>query len=100
MISTQVWWIPREKININVLRERPEEDIGVFAQEECSISAEMRKYIPVQTNHGITGDVLSEISVETLTRLILPEIVYFVNKKLGCIFVENHNSVPLELKGG
>ena len=29
-ISTQVWRIPSEKININVLRERPEEDVGVI----------------------------------------------------------------------
>ena len=28
-ISTQVWRIPHEKININVLRERLEEDVGV-----------------------------------------------------------------------
>ena len=29
-ISTQVWRIPSEKININVLREMPEEDVGVI----------------------------------------------------------------------
>ena len=37
-ISTQVWRIPREKKNINVLKERTEEDVGVvYAREECSI---------------------------------------------------------------
>ena len=32
--------------------------------------------------------------------LVLHEIVYNVKKKLGCIFVENHNSEPLKLKRG
>ena len=36
-ISTQVWRIPCEKININVLKERTEEDVGVYTKEECSI---------------------------------------------------------------
>ena len=58
----------------------------------------MGKYIPVQTNPGITRDVLIEISNKTLTGLILPEIVYNVKKKLVCIFIENHNSKPLKLK--
>ena len=49
-ISTQVWRIPREKISINVVRERPEEAIGVYTQEECFIPAGMGKYIPIQTN--------------------------------------------------
>ena len=57
----------------------------------------MPKYIPVQTNHEIKGDVLIEISDNTVTGLILPEIVYNVKKKL---FIENHNSEPLELKRG
>ena len=35
-----------------------------------------------------------------MTGLILPEIVYNVKKKLGCIFIENHNSEPLKLKRG
>ena len=48
-ISTQVWRIPHEKIIINVLRERPEEDVGVKTQEECFIPAGMGKYIPEQT---------------------------------------------------
>ena len=59
---------------------------------ECFIPAEMGKYIPVQTNCGITGDVLIEISNKTMNGLILPEIVYNIKKKLGCIFIENHKS--------
>ena len=74
--------------------------IGVYTQEECSIPAGMGKYIPVQTNRGIMGDVLIEISDNTVTGLILQEIVYNVKKKLGCIFKENHNSEQLELKRG
>ena len=60
----------------------------------------MGKYIPVQTNRGITGDVLIEISENTVTGLILPEIVYNFKKKLRCIFIKNHNSEPLKLKKG
>ena len=52
----------------------------------------MGKYIPVLTNPGVTGDVLIEVSDKTIPELVLPEIVYDVKKKLGCIFVENHNS--------
>ena len=59
-----------------------------------------KKYTPVQTNHRIMGDILIEISNKTVTGLILPEIVYNVKKKLGCIFIENINSEPLELKRG
>ena len=67
-ISTQVCRIPCKKININVLKERTEEDIGgVYTQEECSIY------------------VLIEKSNKTVTGLILLEIVYNVKKKLGCI---------------
>ena len=62
-ISTQVWRIPIEKININVLKERTEEEVGVYAKEEGLIPAGMGKYIPVQTNHEITGDVLIEITL-------------------------------------
>ena len=29
-ISTHVWRIPREKISINVVSERPEEAVGVY----------------------------------------------------------------------
>ena len=32
--------------------------------------------------------------------LILPEIVYNVTRKLGCIFKENHNSESLYLQKG
>ena len=31
---------------------------------------------------------------------MIPEIVYNIKKKLGCIFVENHNSEPMGLKRG
>ena len=57
----------------------------------------MGKFISVQTNREITGDVLIEISNITVTGLILLEIVYNDKKKLGCIFIVNHNSEPLEL---
>ena len=99
-ISTQTWRIPREKININVLKDGVEENVRVYAKEQCSIPAGMGKYIPVQTNHEIQGDILVEISDKTVTGLILPEIVYKVKKKLGCIFIENHNSKPLDLQRG
>ena len=55
----------------------------------------MRKYIPVQTNHGVTREVIIEVSDKTVPGLILLEIVYNIKKKLGCIFLENHNSKPL-----
>ena len=35
-----------------------------------------------------------------MTGLILPEILYRVKRKLGCIFIENHNSNPLNLQQG
>ena len=60
----------------------------------------MGKYVPVQTNREIQGDVLVEISDKTVAGLILPEIVYNVKRKLGCIFIENHNSVSLDLQRG
>ena len=69
-------------------------------QEECSIPAGMGQYIPVQTNRGVTEDILIEIGDKTVPGLILPEIVYNVKKKLGCIFVENHNYETLILKRG
>ena len=68
-----------------MLKVRTVEDVEVYAKEECSIPTGMGKYIPVQTNPGITRDVLIEISNKTLTGLILLEIVYNVKKKLGCI---------------
>ena len=58
----------------------------MYAQEECSIPAGMGKYIPVQMNRGVTGDVLIEISDKTEPGLVLPEIIYNVKKKLGCLF--------------
>ena len=45
---------------------------------------------------GIKGNVLIKISDKT----VMPEIVYNVKKKLGCIFIENHNSESLDLKRG
>ena len=65
MISRQVWRIPLERISINRLRERPEEAMGVYANDNCSISAGMGKYIPVKKNREITGEVLIEISDKT-----------------------------------
>ena len=35
-----------------------------------------------------------------MTGLILPEILYNVKRKLGCIFIENHNSETLDLQRG
>ena len=99
-ISTHVWRIPREKISINVVRKRPEEAIGVYAQEECSIPDGMGKYNPVQTDRGVTGDFLIEISDKNEPGLVLPEIFYNFKKKLGCNFVENLNPELLMLKRG
>ena len=55
-ISAQIW-IPCERISINAVSKRPEEAVGVYAKEECSIRAGMGKYIPVQRNCGVTGDL-------------------------------------------
>ena len=60
----------------------------------------MGKYIHVWINREKQGDVLVEISENTATGLILPEIVYKIKRKLGCIFLENHNSEPLDLQRG
>ena len=49
-ISAQTWRIPWEKMNISVLQDRVEENAGIG------------KYIPVQTNGEIQGDVLVDIS--------------------------------------
>ena len=66
--------------------------MGVNAKDNYSIPAGMGKYIPMQTNREITGEVLIEISDKTIPGVVvLPEIVNNVKKKLGCIFVENHN---------
>ena len=45
----------------------------------------MGKYIAVQTNQEIHGDIIVEAEDRTVTGLVLPEIVYSVKKKLGCI---------------
>ena len=89
MMTMQVWRIPHERICVNTLIERLEEAVGVYAKDDCSILAGMQKYIPVQTNCEITGEVLIEISDKTIPRLVLPEIVYNIKKKLDCICVEN-----------
>ena len=60
----------------------------------------MGKYIPVQTNHDITGEVLIVISDNTIPGLVLPEVVYNIKKKLDCIFVENHKLESMILKRG
>ena len=57
-ISTQAWRIPCEKICINAVSERLDKAVGVYAQDECSIPAEMGKYIPVQTKRGVTRECL------------------------------------------
>ena len=72
-ISTQAWRIPRDKISINILQDGVEENVGVYAKEQCSIPAGMGKYIPVQTNREIQGDVLVEISKKTVPGLLLPK---------------------------
>ena len=100
MISMQVWRIPHEKISVNTLSERPEEAVGVYAKDDCLIPWGMGKYIPVQTNLKIKGEVLIEISDKTILRLLLPEIVYNIKKKLGFIYIENHNSETRVLKRG
>ena len=72
----------------------------MYAKEDFSMPAGMGKYIPVQTNHEITGEVLIEISDKTILGLVLPEIVFYIKKKLGCTFVENHNSESMVLERG
>ena len=100
MISSQVWRIPRKKSSINTLEESTEEVTEVYAKEDCLIPVEMGKYIPVQTNRQITGEVLIEISDKNLLRFMLPEIVYNITKKLDSMFVENNTSEPIVLKRG
>ena len=59
-----------------------------------------REVHPCTTIRDIKEDVLVKISNETVTGLILPEMVYNVKKNLGCTFIENHNSEPLDLQRG
>ena len=40
--------------------------MGVYAKEDCLVPAERGKYIPVQMNGEITGEVLIEISDKTI----------------------------------
>ena len=58
------------------------------------------KIIPVQTKREMQGDVLVKINDKTETGLILPEIIYNVKRRLGCIFIENHNSERQDLQRG
>ena len=60
----------------------------------------MGKYFPVQTNQDIQVDVLIKINDITVPGLILPEILYNVKRKKDCFFIENHNSVFLDLQRG
>ena len=83
-----------------MLKDGLAENMAMYAKEQCSIPAGTGKYIPVQTNREIHGNVLVEANNRTVTGLILPEIVYNARKKLGCIFIENHNSVSLDLQCG
>ena len=48
----------------------------------------------------IMKEVLIKTSDKTVPRLVLPDIVYNVKRKLGCIFVENHNPESIVLKQG
>ena len=77
-----------------------EETAGVYAKEDWSISAGIGKYIPVQTNLEITGEVLIEVDDKTIPGLVLPEVVYNIKKRLGWIFVENHDLESMILKRG
>ena len=93
MILMQVWRIPCERMGFNRLSERPEEAVGVYAKDDCLIPAGMGKYIhPGAAEWGYYSEILIEISDTTIPGLVLPKIVYTIKKKLGCIFVENHNS--------
>ena len=55
---------------------------------------------PCTTNCEIKGNVLIKIRNKTVTGPILLEIVYNIKKKLGCIFIQNHNSESLDLLKG
>ena len=67
--------------------------MGVYAKDDCLIPAGMGKYIhPSAAEWGDYSEILIEISDTTIPGLVLPKIVYTIKKKLGCIFVENHNS--------
>ena len=87
-------------MTINILKEEVRENVGVYAKEQCSIPAGMGKYIAVQKSQEIYRDVIVEAEGRTVAGLVLLEIVYRVKKKLGCIFIENHNSIPIDLQRG
>ena len=63
----------------------------MYAKEDCSILMGIGKYVPVQTNCEITGEVLIEINDKTIPGLVLSEVIYNIRKKLRCIFKKNHN---------
>ena len=63
-ISTHAWRIPRKKVTINVLKDGIEENVGAYTKEQCSIPAEMGKYIPVQTNREIKEIFVSRLLKE------------------------------------
>ena len=80
MILSQVWRIPREKISVNTLNERPEETTGVSAKEDCSISAGMGKYIPVQTKREITTFVFAYNTTVSSSTGVTPHYAMFVQE--------------------
>ena len=45
------------RITIHLLKDGVEENVRVYAKEQCSIPTGMGKYIPVQKNCEIQGDV-------------------------------------------
>ena len=77
MILSQVWRIHQEKINVNTLNERPEETTGVSAKEDCSISAGMGKYIPVQTKREITTFVFAYNTTVSSSTGVTPHYAMF-----------------------
>ena len=58
MIMMNVWRIPHEKIGVNTLSERPEETVGVYAKDDCSIQAPTRTAALVITGCEDTLNVL------------------------------------------
>ena len=58
MIMMNVWRIPHEKIGVNTLSERPEETVGVYAKDDCSIQAPTRTAALVITGCEYTLNAL------------------------------------------
>ena len=86
-ISIQVWRIPLEKINIFFFKGVGGRGLRSIRKRGVFDHPGMGKYIHVQTSREIIGDDLVEKMDNTVKGLILPEIVYNVKKKLGCIFI-------------